>query len=510
MCESVIWQLQRNFYSKKGLEAWGRGDEQKVDIVPFFITSNSMIAREYSRIIFCALVDLHRLNKLVMGSPIYIAELGAGHAKFSIIFVRMLSSLLHNSGLSQLKVIHIISDFTSVNFEDISNYSDIKEYLVPLVSHTNNKNTSNVLIDFAVFDGDTDDKIHLIRSNLEISRSNPTANPLFVIGNYIFDSLVMNAYKVVPDSTGSKTILHEGRLTTFLKETDNETNLDELTSMDLHQRCNLLWSYNNKVDTDHSSDNAKINYILEYFSKSLSPGVVFTIPVGGLNCLEKLNMLTSSKILVTLLADKGYNRIALLEEHDEDPAIAQHGSLSMMVNILAAGEYAKIDSSKDTIVRNGFARHSTQRNSPLDVSLLCSGVTNLPLCESTFELGFEIGIHDVFVLRDHCEDIVSSKNNDSHDQNPKIETICVLSELAAWDADVIFQFGKAIQLEIFNFKKIDDKHTKQITESCLRYIYGALKFIEFGIVDQFDVRTESRSGLKKLLLTFEENDLNFI
>jgi hypothetical protein len=206
LSESIIWQMQRNFYKKKGLDAWGKGDERKVGVVPFFITSNSFIAREYSGIFFSAIIDLYTCKKLDPSSPIYIVELGAGHGKFSILFVRFLSKLLENSSFNHLKVIHIISDFTDVCFEDISQYSDIQ----PFLFNDENVKKSNILIDFAVFDGDIDNSLKLIRSKQTLSPDAPTVNPIFVVANYIFDSLMMDAYKVVSDPENGKNTLYEG------------------------------------------------------------------------------------------------------------------------------------------------------------------------------------------------------------------------------------------------------------------------------------------------------------
>ena len=516
LSESIVWDMQRRFYYKKGLEAWNRGDEPKKDIVPFFITSNSKIAMEYSRIFYSAIVDLHINDKLKLTEPLYIIELGSGCCKFSLLFVRFLTLLLQNSDL-KVTIIHVISDFTDVNFEDISNYSDIKPFLLP-ADYTSGEGTSrsNVFIDFAVFDGDKDSEIKLLRSKQTLSSTSATVNPIFTVANYIFDSLVMDAYKVVHNpASDTKTALNEGRLTIFLKETENKTSIDmdELTSMDI-KRCNLLWSYNNKFNPDDSSP--KMNHVLDMFSNSLSPGISFTIPVGGLMCLEKLKALTTTGILVTLLADKAYNRMQLLEEHEEDPAIAQHGSLSMMVNLVAAGAYMKVEvessnNKSHRLIRNGFSKHTPQRNSPLDLALLVSGINTLPTCELSFEMGFcEVGINDVFVMRDHCEDVIISKRNDMNAQHEydvdntdanqiDIVTICCLGHMCCWDGDMIFQFGKAIQYYVKNFDIMDENRKRSI-----HYLKTALKLIELGIVDQFDVRTECKLGLKEILKSFEE------
>jgi len=260
-----------------------------------------------------------------------------------------------------------------------------------------------------------------------------------------------------------------------------------------------------------------MNEILNILSNTLTPGVAFTVPIGGLTCLDKLKMLTRSNILITLLADKAYNRYELLEEHDEDPAIAQHGSLSMMVNLVAVGSYVKFDITTDNdtnttkIIRNGFSKHSPQRNSPLDICLLCSGINSLPTCELSFDIGFcEIGIHDVFVLRDHCEDVIIAKRN----QNlftvirekildyPSLETICVLGEMCSWDYDMIFQFGNAIKYDIKHYNNNDNNDKRKIL--ALKCIKIALKLIDLGIVKQFDVRDEARQGLNDISNSFEK------
>ena len=259
-----------------------------------------------------------------------------------------------------------------------------------------------------------------------------------------------------------------------------------------------------------------MNEVLKTISNNLTSGVIFTVPTGGLSCLDKLRMLTKSNILITLLADKAYNRFELLEEHDEDPAIAQHGSLSMMVNLVAVGSYVQLDTTIDTdsnttkIIRNGFSRHSPQRNSPLDICLLCSGTTRLPTCELAFDMGFcQIGIHDVFVLRDHCEDVIIAKCNQNllpvvrEEQilgYPSLETICVLGGMCSWDYDMIFQFGNAIKYDIKHYNNDCSDNRRVLALKCVR---AALRLIDLGIVKQFDVRDEARLGLNEISKFFE-------
>ena len=50
--KSLIWQLNRDYYIQKGLDAWIDGT------VPHYLTSNSMVGRTYSDLIFAMLKDL--------------------------------------------------------------------------------------------------------------------------------------------------------------------------------------------------------------------------------------------------------------------------------------------------------------------------------------------------------------------------------------------------------------------------------------------------------------------
>ncbi|MFM2393928.1 MAG: hypothetical protein RLZZ546_1910, partial [Bacteroidota bacterium] len=55
--ESVIWQLNREYYEDLGIDAWSSGE------VPHFITSNSFVGKTYAELLFAILKDLDRKNK---------------------------------------------------------------------------------------------------------------------------------------------------------------------------------------------------------------------------------------------------------------------------------------------------------------------------------------------------------------------------------------------------------------------------------------------------------------
>ena len=76
---SLFWQFQKDFYLNSGPQAW-------IGQVPYYITSNSFIAKHYDELIQSALSDLTRQYILNKRKPIYIIELGGGTGKFAYQF----------------------------------------------------------------------------------------------------------------------------------------------------------------------------------------------------------------------------------------------------------------------------------------------------------------------------------------------------------------------------------------------------------------------------------------
>ena len=91
--DSVIWSLQRAFYAEKGVQAWSQS------LVPNFVTSNSFIAKAYSKVILGLVRDTFEPSGMGgggppagvdMAAPVYIIELGAGHGKLGYLIVETL------------------------------------------------------------------------------------------------------------------------------------------------------------------------------------------------------------------------------------------------------------------------------------------------------------------------------------------------------------------------------------------------------------------------------------
>jgi SAM-dependent MidA family methyltransferase len=82
--DSMIWQLNRDYYQDIGIDAWSSGE------VPHNITSNSFVGKTYAALIFAMLKDLARKEKL---DTVYILELGTGHGRLAFHVLKHLEKM---------------------------------------------------------------------------------------------------------------------------------------------------------------------------------------------------------------------------------------------------------------------------------------------------------------------------------------------------------------------------------------------------------------------------------
>ena len=72
--QSLIWQLQRDYFSQTGIEAWRSSEE-----VPHYITSNPVVGKSYGELMLAFLRDLSLRGQTE--ETVYLLELGAGHGR---------------------------------------------------------------------------------------------------------------------------------------------------------------------------------------------------------------------------------------------------------------------------------------------------------------------------------------------------------------------------------------------------------------------------------------------
>jgi hypothetical protein len=312
---SMLWRLQRDFYARHGVKAWSRG------LVPHYVTSNSFIAGAYAKVVLGFIRDWTLAGAgsgsaaFDAGHPIYIIELGAGHGRFSHLFLRKLQELLGRSSLAGLRFRYVMTDAAERNVEAWRAHPWLQPW------------RDAGILDFARYEVGQEERPWLLESG-EILDPDLLRNPPIVIANYIFDSVPTDAFYV-----------KDGLLYETLIDVSCE---EELDPDDPHLLSRLQLSYAQRpVPNGGYYGDPDLDGILAGYRRRLAESA-FLMPVAAVRCLRDLQRLAGGRMLL-LSADKGFHtEEALLEGHGE-PRLAIHGSgcFSLMVNYHAIGQYCR-------------------------------------------------------------------------------------------------------------------------------------------------------------------------
>ena len=303
--QSALWRMQREYFDKEGIHAW-------VNQVPFYITSNPFIARSYAKIVLAFIRDWVTKNPTAKDHPFYIMELGTGSGRFSYYFVKTLLELLKNIGMQDIKFCYVMSDFTKHNIQYYETHPALSAYL------------EQGLIDFAIYDMETERPISLIKKNVRLNQE-LLVNPLTVFANYIFDTISHDSFAI-----------HEGKLYELLLTlSTDESNMKNNQPINMEQ---ITVDYNvHEIKSAYYGD-PHLDSILDEYKKSLRESS-FLFPIGSLHAIKYLKKIANNNLLV-ISTDKGYSTVDALDNLGH-PTISFHGSFSMMVNFHAIGEYFK-------------------------------------------------------------------------------------------------------------------------------------------------------------------------
>lgn len=307
--ESLIWQLNRDFYHEKGIRAWSHG------AVPHNLTSNSKAGQTYAELIFAFLKDLATKGKTT--EVVYILELGAGHGRLAFHVLKHLNRLLATISEPVPPFCYVLSDIVEDNLSFFQNHSQFQNYL--------KKGT----LDVANYDA-TERKELYLRHSKKTIQPGSLNQPILALANYFFDSIpndLLNVeHKVV------------SKCSVALNSTKNPAgmNTDSLLS-------NMEVSYTKSVQDAPIYEEPLFNEMIEDYRAGIQNSYFF-FPKRGMLCLQHLK--SFSKVgLVLLSIDKGFHELHDLENKKE-PEIIPHGSLSVWVNYHALGAYCEKQGGK--------------------------------------------------------------------------------------------------------------------------------------------------------------------
>lgn len=327
LSQSMIWQLQSDFYANQGPEAWIKG------VVPQYITTNPYIANIYAKVAFGYCRDITSSDNFDKDTTIYLMELAAGVGRFTYTFLKRFLHLIERSPLKGLKFKYIVTDFAERNIEYWLNHSYLQPYF------------ESGILDCATFDMTKDNELHLRKSGVVLKKGN-VKNPLILFANYTFDSLPQDSFYV---NNGE---LYEGLITITTSDSPIDTSDNSILA-------NLDYSYTDrKIDGSNYYEENNINDILHFYRNCLED-TAFSLPIVSLRCIHRLMELFSDDIVI-VSTDKGYRNISSMDKNYH-PFLSKHGSISLTVNYHAMELYF-----------NGFggkAIHSMYDNDNVTMSL---------------------------------------------------------------------------------------------------------------------------------------------
>lgn len=302
--ESMIWQLNRDYYNKLGINAWRQGE------VPHQLSSNSLVGKTYAELIFAFLKDLAAKGQ--MDHKVYILELGAGHGRLAFHVLKHLEKLKAQENLLLPPYVCVLSDIVKSNLDFFDTHPQFQFYF------------ENGLLDTAYFDAIESKEIVLRHAGISITTKS-LQQPLLVIANYFFDSIPNDLFHFENKKINACTIK--------LETNENPAKMDEATLLN-----NIEVSYSDTPVDQAFYDEPILNEILEEYRKLVFNSYLI-FPNKGLQCLENLKML-SQKGMMLISMDKGYHEIHDLE-NTKAPQMITHGSMSFWVNFHALGAYCK-------------------------------------------------------------------------------------------------------------------------------------------------------------------------
>jgi tetratricopeptide (TPR) repeat protein len=310
LSQSVMFEIQARYYEKAGLEAWKS--------IPFYLSSSAHVAEHYAALIL-AFIDDYRPH-LNPDEPVYILELATGAGRLSYLLLReLLRKQAYFERYRGLSLKYVMTDFTEATAKFWEAHEKFKPYI------------ESGLLDFAVFNPLTDTSL-ILRGSGRILSPDGIRNPVIAIGNYFFDTIPHDVFRVQSKH------LYEG-LVNVRRRVKSGQPLPDTDELPPIEDVETFYQYRELPD-EHYYDDARLNAILRFYRENIDVGNVM-FPVGAFGVLRNLQTLSSNR-LVLLSSDKAHVNYGLMSRMP--PAYAIHdGTFSYMVNYDAIGRYFEQD-----------------------------------------------------------------------------------------------------------------------------------------------------------------------
>lgn len=307
LSQSMLWGLQTAAYCQFGPEAWGS------KAVPFYITSNPYIARQYAYVVLGYLRDCFAPSAptpIDLSHPVYIFDLGAGTGRFAYLFLKTFLMLCKVLRKENLKIRYVMTDIARANIDYWMNHPFLQEFL------------NDGVLDFACYYHAEHNPSMQLRYSGATLNPETVKNPIVVIGNYFFDTIPQDLFKVQDGK------LYEGRVSLSM---DKNSDTEELSPTDPGVIKHLNYSFDfapiENFD-NYYGDYPELNKILKVYASRFE-NIPFQFPVGAFQTIRFFRELSKGRLLL-LAGDQG--RASEEQVQTTQLFIAKHSSFSISVN----------------------------------------------------------------------------------------------------------------------------------------------------------------------------------
>lgn len=406
LSKSRLWELQYAIYNYYGPEAWTRAG------VPFYMTSNPYTARQYAKM---ALGYIRDCVRGVSGKafdpahPIYIFDLGAGTGRFGYLFLRELNKSLGRANFSAVKVRYVMTDMIESNLQYLRHHPYLQEMI------------NSGVIDFVYYHTSFVDEPLKLQVSGEVLTPEKVVNPGIIIGNYFFDVIPQDLFKVMNKQ------LHEGQLTIASKEKIDAANPHPTQLKELRTEYNY-------VPITQSAPYYADEYqeaILRHYASTYE-GIPFSMPVAAFQTLRYFKRLSGGRLLL-LAGDQGVCNEQQLREAGE-PIVSIQGGISISVSYNAIAKFVGMQ---------GGAAWLTTYPDPLFVVIAAAYGGDRSAYSET-SLAFDDSF-DYFQPSDYWKLTCCSEKEW---KNPSIDYLLLLIKLGNWDPLNFHAFFPAIRSQL--------------------------------------------------------------
>jgi len=306
LSESFLWELQYRAYTEFGPEAWREKG------VPFYATSNPLIAQQYASMILGYLRDLKKTFDF--DHPLYLFDLGAGTGKLAYLILKELLPNLKMLFSDRVKIRYVMTDVVEKNIHSWKEHPYFQEYM------------DQSVLDFAYYyHAEREKPIKLLHSDEVIEN---TVNPVVLICNYFFDTIPQDLFRI------EKNQLQEGKV--ILSTTRMSIEDVDIEDPSIISELEIGYLYEPIEAEEYYSSEPDLNQLLKRYQELFSDAT-FLFPSEPIRTIRRFAELSKGRVLL-LAGDQGYATEQQVRRWEE-PKIAFHASFSMEVSYHALSEY---------------------------------------------------------------------------------------------------------------------------------------------------------------------------